>query len=91
MNGLDAVGQRLNQRRTPTGGREGSNGLVSLFVGLREKLHGRIARSDVFADGDQELDIPVGLLLRYSEMVKLAQLFRRIALCVGPLCQTSSP
>ena len=87
MNSPNAFGEGCKEGWSPTGRRKGRSLLIRLLVGLREEPHVRIRRSDVFLDGDEELDVTSRLALFHGEMLQNAQFVCRFLLREMPLGQ----
>ena len=90
MNGSDAVGESFQQCPSPAARGEGGGLLIGLLVRLGKESHSLLVHRRVFAYGDYEINVAVGLVLLDREVVEAGQLLGRISLRKRPFANLAS-
>jgi hypothetical protein len=90
VDGAYAFGQGFQQSPAPAARGKGQSLLIGLLIGLGEKQHGGIFRSDVLAHGDDELHVAAGLAFLHGKKVQFRQLIRGLGLRKRPFFHRSS-
>ena len=87
--GARAVGERVEQRVAPAGGKEWRSLLIDGFVSLSEEANVLPwRRGGEFANGDEELHLALALTLLKREMKEQGEFFVGVFLCESPITHT---